>query len=583
VDEARQGLPEELELIPPGPQLAAVLATIDREALSGKDLVRLLQARNRLAAHVQGELYADLNAVRRAEPTQEAGVVPIEDPEEPYPWAAAEIAFALRWTHTAASIRLDQAERMVQDLPMVQQALSAGLIDVPKALVLSDEAALLEPEQARRIVGRLIAKARELTTGQLRAKLRRLVIATDPHAAANRAKAQANGRRVTISQDHHHVASIAGYDLLPHRVAAGYERLTAIAKAAKAAGDSRKMDELRADALLDLLIGEGIAVGEPVTHGGQDQPNQDQPNQDQPNQDRAPSTAHTAPEAPAPGVVTEPGDWDAPWPAAPADADLLDPAADPPHGPAATTPAEQDPPTPAEPPADPGDQGNQAVDPDHERLRPFWLAGFDQLPTTRPARPAGPMPAPRRGVIDLQMSLTTLMSLDDLPAELAGFGPLLADIARQTAQQRPDLQLRFSVYDKLDHLIAHGITKERPRYGTGPPGNRRTRRRPTAEVAALVRARNRTCAAPGCRVPSLRCELDQILAWAAHGESEPDNLDPACRRHHAFKHSPGADLVAFSPGTYGWQTPLGMQYLSRPDPPLYDDHRYIHPPLPGDP
>jgi len=73
-----------------------------------------------------------------------------------------------------------------------------------------------------------------------------------------------------------------------------------------------------------------------------------------------------------------------------------------------------------------------------------------------------------------------------------------------------------------------------------------------------------------------------VLAWAEHGETEPDNLDPACRRHHTFKHSPGSQLVAFSPGTFGWQTPLGMQYLSRPDPPLYDDHRYIHPPSPGD-
>jgi hypothetical protein len=573
VDEAQQRLPEELELMTPGPQLAAVLASVDRTALSGKDRVRLLQARNRLAAHVQGELYADLYAVRQAEPAEDPGVVPIENPEDPYPWASTEIAFALRWTHTAATIRLDQAVRMVQDLPAVQQALAAGRIDVPKALVLCDGVALLAPEVARRIVDRLVANAPELTTGQLRAKLRRLVIAADPQAAATRATAQVNSRRVEIFQDDNHLAAIGGYDLLPHRVAAGYERLTAIAKAAKATGDQRKLDELRADALLDLLIGEGIAVGEPVTYGGLDQPT---------NNGQHPTTV--AAPAPPSDRVTEPADPQTPWPAAPADPDLLDPAADPPDH--AANPPNGDieqPATPAagEPPAD-AEHGDQAVDLEHEQLRPYWLAGFDQLANTRPNRSTGPMPGPRRGVIDLQMSLTTLLGLDDLPAELAGFGPLLADIARQTAQQRPDLQLRFSVHDQLDKLIAHGATKIRPRFTPAPPG-RHTNRRPTAEIAALVRARNRTCIAPGCRIPSLRCELDHVLAWAAHGETEPDNLDPACRRHHAFKGSPGADLIALSPGTFGWQTPLGMQYLSRPDPPLYDDHRYIHPPFPGDP
>jgi hypothetical protein len=587
-------LPEELELMAAGPALAAVLASVDREALSGKDRVRLLRARHRLAAHLQGELYADMYAVSRADPAEQPGVVRPDEPEEPYPWAATEIAFALRWTHTAASVRLDQAVRMVEDLPMVQAALAAGAIDVPKALVMLDEVCSLEPEVARRIVARLVVRAPELTTGQLRAKLRRLVLAADPQGAARRARTQVKSRCVVISQDHHRLASISGYDLLPHRVAAGYERLTAIARAAKAAGDPRRMDELRADAMMDLLIGDGVAVGSSITYGGLDEPppdrNRDQktgqevdrPCQDQPKastvrpeigqdrsgtggeraEDAAVSTPPTAGPAPVPDRdIPISLDEDVPWPDAPANRDLLD---------------EDDP----------------AVDWEHERLRPYWLAGFDWLATARPdacprcRRPSpdpvhGPMPAPRRGTIDLQMSLTTLMGLDDLPAELSGFGPLLADIARQVAQERPDLQLRYSVHDRLDDLIAHGVTTVRPRARGGPDG-RRTKRRPTAEVAALVRARNRTCAAPGCRIPSLRCELDHILAWADHGETEPDNLDPACTRHHTFKHAPGTQLVAFSPGTFGWQTPLGMQYLSKPDPPLYDDHRYIHPPQPGD-
>jgi hypothetical protein len=578
-----------------------MLASVDREALSSKDRVRLLQARNRLAAHVQGELYADLYAISRAEPVDEQDS---RDPEQPYPWATAEIAFALTWTHTAATIRLDQAMRMIEDLPMVQAALAAGRIDVPKALVLCDEVCVLDSDVARGIVERLIDKAPEWTTGQLRARLRRLVLAADPQAALRQAKVKSTGRGVAISQEHSNLASIAGYDLLPHRVAASWERLTAIARAAKSAGDPRRMDELRADAMMDLLIGEGIAVGGPITNGdlriedhnenGGQEHRESSPTDGQPEPGSGATSQQPASHSnPAPGgqPATEAFDGDAPWPTAPADPDLLNPAADP----AVTDPVVGDGARPAQPepvPVEPAAEaaGDPSVDPEDERLRPYWLAGFDQLSRTRPGScphcaqttARGPMPGPRRGVIDLQMSLDTLMGLDDLPAELAGFGPLLADIARQIVAERPDLQLRYSVYDEIDALIAHGTTNVRPPPGAVPTG-RRTKRRPSAQVAAWVRARNRTCMAPGCRVPSSRCELDHTVAWVEDGESEPDNLGPGCPRHHRLKHSPGCQLIQFSPGTFGWQTPLGMQYMTKPDPPLYDDHRYLDPVVPDDP
>jgi hypothetical protein len=306
------------------------------------------------------------------------------------------------------------------------------------------------------------------------------------------------------------------------------------------------------------------------------------------------------------GVVDDqappgPAEADTPWPQTPADPDLLDPAADPPPAPDTPKPlgAEgsgvSDLPGAGNPPAAPerpaADDGDVAVDSDHEQLRRLWLAGFDRLATTRPGCPrcgsqttTGALPAPRRGVIDLQMSIYTLMGLDELPAELSGFGPLLADIARQVLTQRPDLQWKFSVYNEIDDLVAHGVTTTRPTpAGGSPPGGRRTRRRPTTQVAAHVRARNRTCVAPGCRRPAKDCDLDHTVPWPAGGESEPGNLGPACRGHHLFKHSPGSQLVQINPGVFGWQTPKGMQYLTTPTPPLYTDSRLVDPHPPDDP
>jgi hypothetical protein len=102
MSEADIQMPEDFETIPVGPELAARLASVDREALSDKDRLRLLQARHRLASH---------------------------------------------------------ARRLVEDLPAVHAALVAGDIDVPKALVILEVLATLELSLARQFVGRLIAEA----------------------------------------------------------------------------------------------------------------------------------------------------------------------------------------------------------------------------------------------------------------------------------------------------------------------------------------------------------------------------------------------------------------------------------------
>jgi hypothetical protein len=145
MSEPERQLPEDLDTIPPGPRLAALLASVDRQALSDKDRVRLLQARHRLTAHVQGELYADLHAVAQ---------------DEQHAWDAADtVASALRWTPPAADVELANARRLVEDLPTLRAALVAGEIDVPKALVILEALETLELSLARQIVDRLIAEA----------------------------------------------------------------------------------------------------------------------------------------------------------------------------------------------------------------------------------------------------------------------------------------------------------------------------------------------------------------------------------------------------------------------------------------
>jgi hypothetical protein len=169
------------------------------------------------------------------------------------------------------------------------------------------------------------------------------------------------------------------------------------------------------------------------------------------------------------------------------------------------------------------------------------------------------MPAPRRGVIDIQIPLTTLLGLTDFPGDLAGFGPVIADIARQVVAEQPDATWRFSIYDQLGELISHGIT----------------RRRPTAQDAAFIKARDRTCRAPGCRVAARHCDVDHTNDWASSKDSRRCNLACLCRKHHLFKHLTGCDLIQIKPGILGWTTPLGQRHVTRPEPYPYprEPHR----------
>src|SRR3979411_394531 len=88
--------------MPPGPQLATALAGVDRARLSDEDLVTLTQARHRLVAHPNAQLWADLHAVG-ARSDVAVGRSADSDANR---WAEVEIAFALTWTNRAAGAQL---------------------------------------------------------------------------------------------------------------------------------------------------------------------------------------------------------------------------------------------------------------------------------------------------------------------------------------------------------------------------------------------------------------------------------------------------------------------------------------------
>lgn len=250
-------LREDLAELPPGPALAAVLASIDRSRLNGFDLVTVLQAQARQVAHEQAQLLADLVAVAHCPPG--GPDAPVVRRNEIGEFAADEIRAALTWTRRAAEDQLSLAVAVVERLPTVHRALEAGAIDLPKTRVICDGVAALEPAVAERVVAEVIGEAPGLTTGQLRLRLRRLAIAVDPEAARKRQALGLAERRLDRELLSDGTAVLSGLHLSPERAAAAAARVDALAWAAKRDGDGRSLDQLRADTFLDLL--EGVHTG----------------------------------------------------------------------------------------------------------------------------------------------------------------------------------------------------------------------------------------------------------------------------------------------------------------------------------
>jgi len=89
----------------------------------------------------------------------------------------------------------------------------------------------------------------------------------------------------------------------------------------------------------------------------------------------------------------------------------------------------------------------------------------------------------KAGSVNLHVDLTTLAGLDDNPAELSGYGPVVADIARKVAAE----QQKKSTWDAV-------VTDPE----TGEPLHVvSVKRRPTKKQTDMIRALHPVCVFPG--------------------------------------------------------------------------------------
>ena len=148
-------------------------------------------------------------------------------------------------------------------------------------------------------------------------------------------------------------------------------------------------------------------------------------------------------------------------------------------------------------------------------------------------------------VVDITVSLETLTALSDAPGHLAGYGPVIADVAREVTAEQESSEWRYTVTQN-GHPIHVGTTS----------------RRPTTSMKREVEATHRNCVFPGCRMPPIDCDLDHRVAVVDGGATTACNLAPLCRHHHRAKHDAGWKPILNTDYTHTWVSPLSHHYLT---------------------
>ncbi|MGI9062659.1 MAG: HNH endonuclease signature motif containing protein [Pseudonocardiaceae bacterium] len=231
----------------------------------------------------------------------------------------------------------------------------------------------------------------------------------------------------------------------------------------------------------------------------------------------------------------------------------------------------------------------------------------------------------RRGGMELRVRLSTLLARDRCPGELAGWGLVHAELARDLAATLRGARWWFAIVDDEGHLLHSGITRARP---DGPRGRGRRggdllevavpttlltalvadpaslgpwatvvadfdhqyraaapgrftgdagRRMPGAALRRHLQIRDRTCHFPPCRATARGADIDHTIAHGHGGRTIEINLGGLCKHDHRLKDEGGWALQQPEPGHFLWTSRLGHRYAVQPP-------RIIEPlpdPIPG--
>lgn len=257
-------MPEGLAEMPPGPALATALAGIDLAGVPNDEMLTVLRAQHRQLCHDQARFARALVEVDHCTGEYEPGQVARRD--TPNPYGPEETRAALAWTGSAAYAEHALAGNTMHAMPLVWASWWAGELDRPRVRIFDRYLAGLDPELVREVCEVTVARAPRLTTGQLDALLRRLVIAADPAAADRWYRRGLRDRDVTAYIAPDGTVTMTATGLPTDEAEAACRRVQDLAHAARRAGHRGRIGVIRSQVFLGLLDGRfhGMTVGEIV-------------------------------------------------------------------------------------------------------------------------------------------------------------------------------------------------------------------------------------------------------------------------------------------------------------------------------
>lgn len=236
---------------PPGAGLAWVVEGCAAGALTDHGLVEMMRAAQRLVSWSMARQLAAMAELdrRRTAQAHERG----SSTQVAAEMMVCEVAAALTVSDAIAAIRAAVAWKLDGPLAATRHALEQGRIDFDKARAICDAVTGLRPQITALVERGALEQAERLTLAQLRPLLRTLVAHADPHEAAERKTKAVAGRRLELRPTGEGTMDLSGRDLPEHQAHAAYNRINAIATARKTDGDTRPIDQIRADVFTDLL------------------------------------------------------------------------------------------------------------------------------------------------------------------------------------------------------------------------------------------------------------------------------------------------------------------------------------------
>jgi uncharacterized protein DUF222 len=170
--------------------------------------------------------------------------------------------------------------------------------------------------------------------------------------------------------------------------------------------------------------------------------------------------------------------------------------------------------------------------------------------------------------IGLTMTAGSLLDTSDTPAQLNGYGPIPADLARDLVGNAPGAD---DPHTAMQVWVRRLLTD--PVDGTVSQVDSR-RRRFDGQLARLIKHRDQICRDPFCTAPIRH--LDHVRPHRDGGPTSADNGAGLCERGNYVKDMPGWTRRVIPaqpdggsrPGLIEITTPTGHRYLSEPPPAL---------------